>query len=221
MVTPFLIYEERLIQLGSLNLCNEIFLLNIISNSVINLDALLLENSNNDIKENLSIWYYILESDVKLKSFIKDSEKTLVLNEKIVVRIRSSLDTLRSYLLLKPYLNISLKYKDSIVSQTQVNLQPLTNDIPDFLQFTNGKTTILNERCYLNQTNIFHPIDTKHNQSYIDLQLKLQYVGSKENLRNYETNQVIKTENNMTPLPIKKCNEEYENTFDQVIKFNL
>ncbi|KAF7401559.1 hypothetical protein HZH68_007379 [Vespula germanica] len=215
MVTPSLIYEERLIQLGPLNLCNEIFLLNIISNTVINLDALLLENSNGDIKENLSIWYYILENDVKLKPFIKDTEKTLILNEKIVVRIRSSLDTLRSYLLLKPYLNVSLKYKDNIVSQFQINLQPLINDIPNFLEFTNGKTTVLNERYYLNQTNIFHPIDIEHNQSYIDLQLKLQYVGSKENLNNHETNQIFAAENNMTFLPINKHNEEYKNTFDQ------
>ncbi|KAI4504421.1 hypothetical protein M0802_000892 [Mischocyttarus mexicanus] len=215
-ITPSLIHEERLIQLGPLNLCNEIFLLNITSNSVVNLNTLLPENSNhNDLEDNLSIWYYILENDVKLKPFIKNSDKIWLLNEKIVIRIRSSLDTLRSYLLLKPHLNISLKYRDNIINQTQVNLQPLINNISDVFQSNNDKTTILNERCYLNPKNIVHPIDTEHNQSYIDLQLKLQYVGSKENMNNYEINQIFTNENNMTLLPINKHNEEHKTTFDQ------
>lgn len=57
-VTPILLRDERLIQLGPLNICHELFLMNITAISAMNVDSLLPMKYYTDMKNNLYFWFY-------------------------------------------------------------------------------------------------------------------------------------------------------------------
>ncbi|XP_017796399.1 PREDICTED: LOW QUALITY PROTEIN: centrosomal protein of 120 kDa-like [Habropoda laboriosa] len=163
-VTPVLLRDERLIQLGPLDICHELFLMSITAVSATNVDSLLTtELYCMDIKNNLYFWCKILENDVYFNQSKKESGQLWILNEKIVIRIRSSLK------IFKEYLSIEL------------NLQPLisTDNIEEFLKMTENNSSTLNQRCYLYKKNSLENDQVECTHSYLDLQLKLQYVGGK------------------------------------------
>ncbi|KOC59380.1 Centrosomal protein of 120 kDa [Habropoda laboriosa] len=98
-VTPVLLRDERLIQLGPLDICHELFLMSITAVSATNVDSLLTtELYCMDIKNNLYFWCKILENDVYFNQSKKESGQLWILNEKIVIRIRSSLKIFKEYL---------------------------------------------------------------------------------------------------------------------------
>ena len=111
-VTPILLRDERLIQLGPLNICHELFLMNITAISAMHVDSLLPMKYYTDMKNNLYFWCKILENDVYFNQAKKEYGDLWALNEKIVIRIRSSLKIFKEYLQLKPFLFIYLKYKN-------------------------------------------------------------------------------------------------------------
>lgn len=180
-VTPILLRDERLIQLGPLNICHELFLMNITAISAMHVDSLLPMKYYTDMKNNLYFWCKILENDVYFNQAKKEYGDLWALNEKIVIRIRSSLKIFKEYLQLKPFLFIYLKYKDNIIGQSEINLQSLipTDNIEEFLKITENSSSILNQRCYLCKTNFVenNEIEKICKNPYLDLQLKLQYVG--------------------------------------------
>ncbi|XP_016920271.1 centrosomal protein of 120 kDa isoform X1 [Apis cerana] len=180
-IIPILLRDERLIQLGPLNICHELFLMNITAISAMHVDSLLPMKYYTDMKNNLYFWCKILENDVYFNQSKKEYGDLWSLNEKIVIRIRSSLKIFKEYLQLKPFLFIYLKYKDNIVGQSEINLQSLipTDNIEEFLKITENSSSILNQRCYLCKTNFVenNEIEKICKNPYLDLQLKLQYVG--------------------------------------------
>ncbi|XP_029056561.1 centrosomal protein of 120 kDa-like isoform X1 [Osmia bicornis bicornis] len=178
-ITPCLLCEERLIQLGPLNTCHELFLLNITAISATNIDSLLPPNYYADMNNNLYFWCKILENDIYFNRSKKDYGQLWTLNEKIVIRIRSSLRVLKDYLQQKPFLFIYLKYKENILGQSEVNLKPLipTDNIEEFLKITESSNSTLQQRCYLYRKDKSN--DAEYRNSYLDLQLKLQYAGGK------------------------------------------
>ncbi|XP_060817242.1 centrosomal protein of 120 kDa isoform X1 [Bombus pascuorum] len=178
-VTPILLRDERLIQLGPLDVCHEFFLMNITAISATYVDSLLPMRYYADMKNNLYFWCKILENDVYFNQSKKEYGDIWTLNEKIVIRIRSSLKVFKEYLQLKPFLFIYLKYKDHILGQSEVNLQPLipADNIEEFLKITENNSSILNQRCCLCKADFKENNKIESRDSYLDLQLKLQYVG--------------------------------------------
>ncbi|XP_015432200.1 PREDICTED: centrosomal protein of 120 kDa-like [Dufourea novaeangliae] len=180
-ITPILLRDERLIQLGPLDTCHELFLMNIAAITAANTDLLLPEKYYLDMKNNLYFWCKILENHVYFNQSKREYGEFWILNEKIVIRIRTLLKVLKSYLQVKPFLIIYLKYKDNIIAQSEVNLQPLvsTDNIEEFLKTSENNSNILNYRCYLYKKELNENGETECSNSYLDLQLKLQYVGGK------------------------------------------
>nr|XP_033341936.1 centrosomal protein of 120 kDa-like isoform X2 [Megalopta genalis]XP_033341937.1 centrosomal protein of 120 kDa-like isoform X2 [Megalopta genalis]XP_033341938.1 centrosomal protein of 120 kDa-like isoform X2 [Megalopta genalis] len=180
-VTPILLRNERLIQLGPLDTCHELFLINITAISAANIDLLLPTKYYLDLKNNLYFWCKILENDVYFNQSKKEYGDLWALNEKIVIRIRTSLKVLRSYLQVKPLLIIYLKYKNNIIAESEVNMQPLvpTDNIEKFLKTSENNSTILNYRCHLHRKDQSDNVEIEYNNSYLDVQLKLQYIGGK------------------------------------------
>ncbi|XP_053999274.1 centrosomal protein of 120 kDa isoform X2 [Hylaeus anthracinus] len=193
-LTPILLRDERLIQLGPLDSCHELFLMNVIAISATNIDLLLPTKYYTDMKNNLYLWCKILENDIYFNQTKKEYGELWILNEKIVIRIRSSLKMLKLYLQLKPFLYIYLKYKDNILGQSKVNLQPLvpTDDIDEFLKTVANNNSILNQRCYLYKEDPNKNGEIECKSSYLDLQLKLQYVGNKTDVAMDISNPIIK-----------------------------
>ncbi|XP_017766393.1 PREDICTED: LOW QUALITY PROTEIN: centrosomal protein of 120 kDa [Eufriesea mexicana] len=191
-ITPILLRDERLIQLGPLNICYELFLMSITAISATHIDSLLPIKYNTDMKNDLQFWCKILENDVYFNQSKKEYGDYWILNEKIVIRIRSSLKIFKEYLQLKPFLLIYLKYKNSILGQSKVNLQPLipTDNIEEYLKITENTSIILNQRCYLYKTDLIENNEIDCRNSYLDLQLKLQYVG-KTNVTMNPSNAII------------------------------
>lgn len=176
--TPVLLRNERLIQLGPLDVCHELFLMNITAISATYIDSLLPMKHYADVKSDLYFWCKILENDIHFNQSKNEYGDTWTLNEKIVIRIRSSLKVFKEYLQLKPFLLVYLKYKEEILGQSEVNLQPLipTDNVEDFLKITENNSSILNQRCYLSKTD-FIENNIERRNPYFDLQLKLQYIG--------------------------------------------
>ncbi|XP_076394230.1 rha isoform X2 [Megachile rotundata] len=189
-IVPVLLHDERLIQLGPINTCYELFLLSIKAISAMNLHSLLPTNCT-DINNDLYFWCKLLENDMYFNRPKKDCGDLWVLNEKIVIRIRSSLRVLKDYLELKPFLFIYLKYKEDILGESEVNLQPLvpTDSIEEFLKNTESSSSILQQRCYLRKKNEID--DAKARNSYLDLQLKLQYAGGNTDVVTETANTMI------------------------------
>ena len=148
-IVPLLQREERLIQLGSPEKCQDIFLLNITTGMSANLD--LLANEPVAAETTFSFWYRILENDVQLKPFRSNDATSWILNEKIVIRIRSSLSVLKNYLESKPFLLVSLKHKDCVIGHTEVDIRPLvpTENVDEFLKIAVNSSTILDQHCLL------------------------------------------------------------------------
>lgn len=159
--------------------------------SATNIDSLLPPNYYADMNNNLYFWCKILENDIYFSRSRKDYGQLWTLNEKIVIRIRSSLKVLKDYLQQKPFLFIYLKYKENILGQSEVNLKPLipTDNIEEFLKITESSNSTLQQRCYLNSKDKSN--DAEYRNSYLDLQLKLQYAGDKIDVVTEAPNTVI------------------------------
>lgn len=213
-ITPILLRDERLIQLGPSNICYELFLMSITAISATHIDSLLPIKYYTDMKNNLQFWCKILENDVYFNQSKKEYGDFWTINEKIVIRIRSSLKVFKEYLQLKPFLFIYLKYKNNIVGQSEVNLQPLipTDNIEEYLKITENTSIILNQRCYLYKTNLIENNEIDCRNPYIDLQLKLQYVG--------KTNVTMNTSNAMIgDLTNPNSTKELKTNFKEVVSF--
>ncbi|XP_031839725.1 rha isoform X2 [Nomia melanderi] len=196
-VTPVLLRDERLIQLGPIDTCHELFLMNITAISAANVDSLLPAKYYSDLKNNLYFWCKILENNIYFNQSKKEYGDFWTLNEKIVIRIRSSLKLLKSYLQVKPFLIVYLKYKDNVIAESNINLQSLVtaDNIEEFLRASENNSSILNYRCHLYKKDSTENGEVECNNSYLDVQLKLQYIGGKTeiimNIPNTMSNDII------------------------------
>ncbi|KAG5321241.1 CE120 protein, partial [Pseudoatta argentina] len=182
-IIPYLHPDEQLIQLGPLDTCCELFILSIMAMYIKNLHLLLPENSN---KHSTVLSYRVLENDVELRPFKTEFKTSHFVPEKVIMRIRSSLSVLKQYLQSKPYLLIYLKHENGLIAESSVNLQSLVpvDNLQEFLKCAAHASTTLNEQCFLiKQDSIEKSIENQnHQKPYLDLQLKLQYIGSKTNI---------------------------------------
>ncbi|KYM97554.1 hypothetical protein ALC62_11848 [Cyphomyrmex costatus] len=215
-IIPYLHPDEQLIQLGPLDTCCELFILSIMAMYTGNLHLLLPENLNKHSTMRFS--YRVLENDVELKSFKTKFGKSDFIPEKVIMRIRSSLSVLKQYLQLTPYLLIYLKHENGIIAESSVNLQSLvpTDSYQEFLKCATHASTTLNEQCFLiKQDLIEKPFENQnHQKPYLNMQLKLQYIGSKKNIL-FNADTVMNSNNCMIPNNQMNRNEESINNVDQ------
>lgn len=214
-ITPYLHPDEQLIQLGPLDTCCELFILNVTAMCIENLQLLLPEYLNK--RSSIRFSYRILENDVELKPFKTESEKSYFILEKVVVRIRSSLSILKQYLQLKPYLLIYLKHENNVIAESSVNLQSLVpaDSLQEFLKCAANASTILHEQCVLiKQDSTEKFIENQRQKCYLDLQLKLHYIGSKTNI--LSNSDAAMNANNCVSNTEMNRNEENMNNMDQV-----
>ncbi|RLU24249.1 hypothetical protein DMN91_004460 [Ooceraea biroi] len=218
IIIPYLYPNEQLIQLGPLNTCCELFLLSITAIHVENLHLLLPEHLNKDGAVRFS--YRILENDVELKSFKIESGESHLLHEKVVIRIRSSLQILEHYLQSNPCMSVFLKHESNVIAESSVNLQSLVpvDTLQGFLKCTPYASTTLHEKCFLSKRDSLETLDTDsaHKRSYLDVQLKLQYIGNKTDVHNPD---VIISSNDRA-IPICQCNEENINNRRPEIEYH-
>lgn len=214
-IIPYLHPDEQLIQLGPLDTCYELFILSITAMCIENLHLLLPEYLNK--RSSVRFLYRILENDVELKPFKTESEKSYFVLEKVIVRIRSSLSILKQYLQLKPYLSIYLKHESNVIAESSVNLQSLVpaDSLQEFLKCAVNASTILHEQCFLiKQDSTEKFIENQHQKCYLNLQLKLQYIGSKTNIL-FNSDATMNSKNCISSIQMN-CNEESINNVDQV-----
>ncbi|XP_011693780.1 PREDICTED: centrosomal protein of 120 kDa-like isoform X3 [Wasmannia auropunctata] len=212
-IIPYLHPDEQLIQLGPPDTCCELFILNITAMCIENLHLLLLEHLNKHSIVHFS--YRVLENDVELKPFKTEPGKSHFVPEKVTVRIRSSLSVLKQYLQLKPYLLIYLKHENSIIAESSVNLQSLVpaDSLQEFVKCAANASTTLHEQCFLiKQDSKMEKLVENHQKSYLDLQLKLQYIESKTNV--FFDSDTINSKNRISNAQLNR-NEESINSIDQ------
>lgn len=215
-IIPYLNPDEQLIQLGSLDTCCELFILSVTAMCIENLHLLLPEYLKN--RSTVRFLYRVLENDVELKPFKIESGKSHFVPEKVIVRIQSSLSVLKQYLQLKPYLLIYLKHASNVIAESSVNLQSLVpaDSLQEFLKCAANASTTLHEQCFLikqDSTEKLH--ENEHQKSYLDLQLKLQYIGSKTNIL-FNSDAIMNSNSNCVSTTQMNCNEESINNIDQV-----
>ncbi|KAF3429867.1 hypothetical protein E2986_10034 [Frieseomelitta varia] len=220
-VTPVLLRDERLIQLGPLDACHELFLMNITAISATYIDPLLPMKHYADVKSDLYFWCKILENDVHFNQSKNEYGDTWALNEKIVIRIRSSLKVFKEYLRLKPFLLIYLKYKENILSQSEVNLQPLipTDNVEEFLKISENNSSKTDIRMntsnsIINDLIIPNTMELKNilKQNYSEIDCHRNPAGD---FRKYET-QISNPSNGYNN--INKCTLSCDVIKDQPIK---
>ncbi|XP_008554487.1 centrosomal protein of 120 kDa-like [Microplitis demolitor] len=176
--TPYLINEERLIQLGPVNECRDIFIFSIITETVANIDCLKDRASKIDTDKSYTLWYHVFDNEIQSKPFVYS--QSVSLDEKIVIRIRSSLKVIRNYLQYKPYFLILLKHRESVLGQSEVDLRSLvpTDIVEDFLKNSDNGCTVLYEHCLLKTLENREEFVVE-DKPFVNIQLKLQYLGSK------------------------------------------
>lgn len=173
---PYLIPDEGLIQLGPTESCQDLFILNVSTETVGNLKLLKVPAKTNHDKK-YTFYYKILDNDIQSKPF-KNDLKNWSMNEKIVIRIRTSFLVFKNYLQYRPNIFIIFKHGDSILGETSINYRPLF-DVPDeqgFFDKIKNKKAILSERCYMKT------LDNKNEgeKPFVDIKLQLQHVGGKK-----------------------------------------
>ncbi|XP_066597045.1 centrosomal protein of 120 kDa-like isoform X1 [Prorops nasuta] len=176
--TPALAQNEHIIQLGSINTSLDLFLLSITACFLENIDFLLPAKYFINERRNLTLCYTIFNSDVSVKLIEQNHEKNLLCSEKVILKIKSSLDELKNYLDQNPFLFLSLHYQNNLISRSQVDLRSLISDenIGGFHNSSPNICTIIEQKCTLTRespdTLLF---DT--NKPYIDLVIKLTHAG--------------------------------------------
>lgn len=148
-LVPCLVEKESLIQLGSPEICQDIFLLHITANMAANLDLLARELVS--AETTFTFWYHIFETDFQLKPFRSNDASSWMLNEKIVIKIRSSLNVLKNYLQTNPYILVSLKHENNLIGRAEIDLNSLvpTENINEFLKISTNLSTVLDHHCLL------------------------------------------------------------------------
>lgn len=208
----YLYSNEQLIQVGPPNTCYEYFLLSITIMSVEDLYLLLPEHLNKN--GFVHFLYRILENDIKLKSIKTESGKCDSFYEKVVIKIRSSLNILKYYLQSKPHMLIFLKHENNILAESSVNLQSLVvaDNFIEPLKCNISASTVY-ERCFLTKRDsIQKPNGSQCEKCHLDLELKLLYIGNKVE-RDTVCNPDIILFNNQI---INSHNQENKNNANQV-----
>ncbi|XP_012528334.2 LOW QUALITY PROTEIN: centrosomal protein of 120 kDa [Monomorium pharaonis] len=214
-IIPYLHPDEQLIQLGPLDTCCELFILSITAICIENLHLLLPEHLNKHSTMHFS--YRVLDNNVELKPFKIESGKCYFMPEKVIIRIRSSLSVLKQYLQLKPYLLIYLKHENNVIAESSINLQSLVSadSLQEFLKCAANATTTLHEHCFLIKQDLIgkHIENQNHQKPHLELQLKLQYIGSKTNIF-LNSNMTMNCNNSICNTQMNR-NEESINNIDQ------
>ncbi|XP_015109878.1 centrosomal protein of 120 kDa isoform X2 [Diachasma alloeum] len=177
---PYVIPEERLIQLGPIRTNRELFLLNILAGTTANLHLISPKPASpNSSTKVLTFWYKILDNELQSKPFTIDSN-VFPLNEKIVMRIRSSFSVLKNYVEQKPSFLVVLKCGESILGESEVDLKTLLSggSSGQWVDTCGGREVLLNERCFLKTLDRRDETVDAEEKPYLDLQLVLTCVGN-------------------------------------------
>ncbi|XP_014217743.2 centrosomal protein of 120 kDa [Copidosoma floridanum] len=184
-IIPKWLQDEHLIQLGALDTCHDVFLLHITAETLTNLGQIKQESresNNND----LTLIYNIFEMFFKLKSFKLESD-SIYLNQKIVIKIRSSISVLANYLNSKSHFFVKLKYNNVAVAQSEISLQSLLdpNYLQNMKQINKYPASAIEYRCVLKnihskESKGDYKKDENEESPSLNLNIKLLLMESKE-----------------------------------------
>ncbi|XP_063980873.1 centrosomal protein of 120 kDa isoform X2 [Diachasmimorpha longicaudata] len=177
---PYVISEERLIQLGPITTSRELFSLNILTGITANLHLIVPKpTSPNSPTKLLTFWYKILDNELQSKPFTMDST-VFSLNEKIIMRIRSSFPVLQIYVEKNPNFLVVLKCGESVLGESEVDLKGLLSggSSGQWVDIPGGKEALLNKRCFLKTLDRRDETDNADEKPYLDLQLVLTRFGN-------------------------------------------
>ncbi|XP_014230772.1 centrosomal protein of 120 kDa-like isoform X1 [Trichogramma pretiosum] len=133
-IVPLWLPDEHLIQLGPLELCQDVFQLYIATHALTHLTSFFDEFPKSE-NNNFVIVLNILGTFIRLKPFKMESDN-ISINEKIVIKIRTSLPVLRDYLLTRPHFIVKLKHENVTIGISEVNLKSLikVDDLQCFIE---------------------------------------------------------------------------------------
>lgn len=114
-----------------------------------NLDLLAKESVS--FETSFTFCYRIFETDFQLKPFRSNDASSWMLNEKLVIKIESSLNVLKTYLQTNPCMVVSLKNESNLIGRAEVDLRSLvpTENIREFLQIAKNSSILLDHHCVL------------------------------------------------------------------------
>ena len=149
---PVWLSDEHLIQLGPTDLCQDIFQLYISAEMLLNTQKLyqdLPKNENNVF----SFIYNIFDTFVRLKPF-KLEPDNMPLNERIMIRVRTSISVLKRYLHTKTHFFVKLKHNNDTIGISEINLKPLVREdsLQQFLHTNENAIASMQCNCILNET---------------------------------------------------------------------
>lgn len=127
---PKWLQDEHLIQLGPLETCRDIFLLQITAETLTNLNYCIKEYKNNEDNNDFILIYNIFEMFFKLKPFKLNSDY-VYLNQKIFIKIRSSVTVIADYINSKSNFLVRLKTRNVTIGQSEIKLLSLLS--PSYL----------------------------------------------------------------------------------------
>ncbi|KAJ8686156.1 hypothetical protein QAD02_021950 [Eretmocerus hayati] len=182
---PVWLEEEHLIQLGPPDTCKDIFLFSIVARAANNLvDSVSDYEMNRSCR--ISIIYHVFDSFFSLRPFESRLASTLLINEKIVVRMRSSFCALLNYLKSKSHFLIKMKVDGTFVGQSEINLESLveTNYIQSINKKTYGSASTKDYFCELRNTDSKRIEegqkrgDVVTKAAGLEVHIRLQHVGT-------------------------------------------
>ncbi|XP_044729721.1 centrosomal protein of 120 kDa-like, partial [Chrysoperla carnea] len=220
-IVPRLCSEEGLIQIGPEDTCTDIFLLSILIGTAANLDMLLTDSQqqSGDATESTgtySFWYSIFGHFIQTKPFNKNLSEPCTLNEKIVLRLRSSLRVLKIY-----FTEVSLMFLKLICGTNEIgyanmelkNLVPTEKLTEFFTLYAINNTVTQNQRCYLHTTHGGRtPTDMHGRKPFINMEVKLKYVQPPKDTYNGDTMRDVTLRSTsltgLEPKAVSSCYQE-------------
>lgn len=128
--------------MGNINECREHFLLSVVALTAQKLEKIVKESGE------VRLRYKILENEVPLKPLSVDQlNGNSPINEKIVVRVRSSTTILKNYFKQRKHLILNLEQNGEILIKENVDLGSLV-DSEEFIN-VKEKSVQLKKRCHL------------------------------------------------------------------------
>nr|CAD7400045.1 unnamed protein product [Timema cristinae] len=179
--------EEGIIQIGPEDMGSDIFLLTILVGVANNLELLLPDNLDGRLEDNqFHFRYNILGYTIhtKLFSLTPDSNVVVPANEKIVVRIRSSLEMLKEYFTELSELKFHLMLEEEEIGYTGMSLKMLvpTDDLTMFCSHYAVNNAITQENmCFITGSKERTvPVSSEGLRPSVNIALKFKIVRGKD-----------------------------------------
>lgn len=175
--------KQGYIQLGAENACIDMFLIHLCAKRLQEMDLLLHNNQElvrpNDDTKPFQISFTFLGQNIKTKSFGCSSGKNIcVIDEEVVLPIRTSLTVLHHYLQENPCAAICLICCGQEIAASELHIRSLvpTNDVQSFSRQFNGEA-LLSQKCiFVSSSSGAVPLQDNL-QPYIEVITRLQLIS--------------------------------------------